>query len=175
MLWFNASHERDVVPLLGTLASARRRAPCSGRSSRPSSSSSSSSSSVNEDDAPLFDEAWFMKVNPARPSRFAPPTAREILAPHAVSPAVVGQEVGSATSGLPGGSIDTTNGEGPQDAASSGRPEEKEEEASAETGEGAWQRTLQRVNMLSRGCCFKGPLGALEVCSCCGDAMRSLR
>lgn len=152
VLWFNASHERDVVPLLGTLASARRRAPCGRRSN-------SSSTNVNEDredDAPLFDEAWFMEVDPARPSRFAPPTAQEILTPHVLSPAVapvVGQEaegaaavddVGSTTS-TPVGSKDTARDEGPPDAASVGRREEEKEEASAETGAGAWQRTLQQV------------------------------
>eukprot|EP00752_Nemacystus_decipiens_P006525 g5876.t1 len=136
VLWFNASHERDVVPLLGILASARRRVLRTG------SSNSSTGNNANEDDAPLFDEAWFMKVNSARPSRFALPTAQEILGPHAMSPAVVGQEMDSTTSSLPGGSKDTARDEVPA-AAMSGRQEKKE--ASAETGEGAWQRTLQQV------------------------------
>lgn len=136
MLWFNASHERDVVPLLDPLASARQRVAC--RRSRKSGNNSGvddDGDDGDEADAPLFDEAWFMEVNPGRPSRFTPPTVQEILSPHGVLPVAV-----------------TRGGVGheppPDDEVLQSREkeeEEKERDGGAEAKAGAWQRTLQQV------------------------------
>ncbi|CAN0414824.1 unnamed protein product, partial [Ectocarpus sp. 8 AP-2014] len=86
VLWFNASHERDVVPLLDMLASARRREACDGSSGNATNTTNRDDDDDADGDTPLFDEAWFMEVNPGRPSRFRLPTAQEILAPHGISP-----------------------------------------------------------------------------------------
>ncbi|CAM9246621.1 unnamed protein product [Pylaiella littoralis] len=145
VLWFNASHERDVVPLLGPLASARKRVPCR-RSRRgdddvdvddgDGSNGGVVEGDDNDDevDAPLFDDAWFMEVNLGRPSRFTPPTVQEILSPLGVSPAAV------AHAGAGHG--------GPPDAEEVRRREVEEKEGKyggAEAKAGAWQRTLQQV------------------------------
>lgn len=85
MLWFNTSHERDVVPLLEPLASARAaRGAGDGRGERP-----------------LFDEAWFMEVKAGRPSRVRTPTAAEILRPRGLCVATGEHEVEGA-GGVPG-------------------------------------------------------------------------
>ncbi|CAM9652219.1 unnamed protein product [Scytosiphon promiscuus] len=149
ILWFNASHERDVVPLLDMLASARRRAQQGGASNNNHSSSTIGAISrgivtredgsgdgdgdtkSDGDDVPLFDEAWFMEVNPGRPSRFKPPTAEEILAPLGIHPSPVAPPAADAA--RLEGAADT--------AASSGR--RAEEGGGAATG--AWQRTLEQV------------------------------
>lgn len=101
-----------------------------------------------------------MEVDSARPSRFAPPTAQEILAPHGMSPAVasvVGPEaegaavvddLSSPSCDLPAELKYTACRKEPPDTALLGSREEKEEKASAETGAGAWQRTLQQVTSL---------------------------
>lgn len=137
ILWFNASHERDIVPLLDMLASARRR----GKETNHNHSSSRNESSGDvddDDDTPLFDEAWFMEVTPGRPSRFRHPTAQEILAPLGVSPSAgVATAVANAATATREATLD-----GPSDGAvSSGRQQDAEEGA----GAGAWQRTLKQV------------------------------
>lgn len=125
MLWFNASHERDVVPLLDSLASARARTY--GQQLEDGVNNNNNGSTDDRvqlgDDAPLFDSAWFMEVPPGRPSRVTPPTAQEILAPHGM---------GAASSGAHA----CTSGEGERgDTAPEAR----------ETGAGVWQRTLEQV------------------------------
>lgn len=142
MLWFNASHERDVVPLLDMLASARRREPCSGGASGNATNTTDKDGDA-DGDAPLFDEAWFMEVNPGRPSRFKPPTAQEILAPHGMSPAVAG--IAGASSVGCGPFSDDPKGEEPSGGAAPGCGEEKAGGAGAGSGAGAWQRTLEQV------------------------------
>lgn len=151
MLWFNASHERDVVPLLDMLASARRREPCSGASGNATNTTTKDD---DDDDAdrgtPLFDEAWFMEVNPGRPSRFKPPTAEEILAPHGMSPAVAAAAatpagIAEASSAGSGPCSDDPSGEGPSGGAAAGRGDENADGAGAGSRAGAWQRTLEQV------------------------------
>lgn len=140
VLWFNASHERDVVPLLAPLASARQPVPCrrKSRGNRRSGNNvdvdagDGSNGNIDNDeeeaDAPLFDEAWFMEVNPGRPSRLTPPTVQEILSPHGVSLVAVARGEGGAL-----------------------RHQEEGEEVKCDGTEakaGAWQRTLQQVTFV---------------------------
>ncbi|CBJ26031.1 conserved unknown protein [Ectocarpus siliculosus] len=150
VLWFNASHERDVVPLLDMLASARRRESCDGSSGNATNTTNKDDDDDADGDTPLFDEAWFMEVIPGRPSRFKLPTAQEILAPHGISPAVAAAAATSA--GMAGASSvssgpcsDDPSGEEPAGGAAPGCGEEKADGAGAGSGAGAWQRTLEQV------------------------------
>lgn len=162
MLWFNASHERDIVPLLDALASARRRA--SSRRLEDSNSNAATSDDGdgddNKDDGPLFDEAWFMEVNPGRPSRFAHPTAQELLAPHYPPPASVASVVSGGSEGnstmeddVPkeSAAVSSRSGfagakaAGPTEAIAAPEGGEDKKPAAEDAEAGAWQRTLQQV------------------------------
>lgn len=125
VLWFNASHERDVVPLLDSLASARARlyGQQIGDGVDNNSNGSTDGRAQFDDGVPLFDSAWFMEVPPARPSRVTPPTAQEILAPHGM---------GAASSGA----YACTSAEGDRGDTA---PE------ALEAGTAVWQRTLEQV------------------------------
>ncbi|CAM9818258.1 unnamed protein product [Ectocarpus sp. 12 AP-2014] len=150
VLWFNASHERDVLPLLEMLASARRREPCNGSSGNATNTTKKDDDDDADGDKPLFEEAWFMEVHPGRPSRFKLPTAREILAPHGMFPAV--PAAAATPAGMAGASSvgsgpcsDDPSGEEPSGGAAPGCGEEKADGAGAGSGAGAWQRTLEQV------------------------------
>ncbi len=166
VLWFNASHERDIVPLLDTLASARRRASSRRREDSNSNIATNDDEDDDDDDddkddAPLFDEAWFMEVNPGRPSRFAHPTAQELLAPHFPPPASVASVVSSGGSGGVSKVVDDVLKEsaavssrsefagatpaGQTEAAAAPESGKDEKTATEEAEAGAWQRTLQQV------------------------------
>lgn len=125
VLWFNASHERDIVPLLDSLASARARTYGQqiGGCVNNNSNGSTDGRAQFDDGAPLFDSAWFMEVPPARPSQVTPPTAQEILAPHGLGAASSGAHACTSAEGERG---DTA-------------PEVRE------AGTAVWQRTLEQV------------------------------
>ena len=112
VLWFYASHERDVVPLLEALASAR-----ASHASMIGALELRRSEDAKEE-GPLFDEVCFMEFNSGRPSRFTPPTARELLSRHDV-PVV---------------SLD--------------QMESNEDSDPRGHGSGDWQRTLEQVTGL---------------------------
>lgn len=121
----------------------------------------------DDDDAPLFDAVWFLMVSPGRPSRFTPPTAKEILAPHGVSLAPVGH--GGAVGGTR--AVDLV---GKNDAVSCGAEEEGEgrsgtaPEFQKDTATGAWQRTLEQVTcyMVKYFLCLFRCLSMGVLCRC---------
>lgn len=91
VLWFHASHERDVLALLDPLASAR---VCETRESHSKNSHRAVEGlgvAEHDSSAVLFDEVYFMKLSSMRPSRFKPPTAREILQPYGLPVATEAQ------------------------------------------------------------------------------------
>lgn len=172
VLWFYASHERDMLSLLDMLASARapHQSECN-RTGHPHIDDDSGAASMNEGvdaagndaddcnvgadrhDAPLFDMACFMEVIPGRPSRFMLPTATEILARHGVacvpfdSPEMVQAEadVGSDSKECQvKETMQGVHGGGDETTKESTREGvgERNEES---TVPGAWQRTLQQV------------------------------
>lgn len=130
------------MPLLDTLASARAARSCNMLDTlNDRCDRETEKDAIAHDDAPLFDAAWFMEVNPGRPSRFTPPTADNILAPHGVPlvPIRRGTALGvdvAASVGPSGSGLPSSGSEGQQGVA----PE------SPEDGAGAWQRTLEEVN-----------------------------
>lgn len=147
VLWFNASHERDVLPLLDLLASARARTHGHKIRGCGNISDSSPDGLAQDDDAPLFDSACFMEVPPARPSRITPPTAQEILAPRGMSPVDQANAEG----------LGAVSSEACACAAGEGERGDTVPEA-REVGSGGWQRTLEQVISLRRFSVF---------CRCC--------
>lgn len=113
----------------------------------------------DRDDEPLFDEAWFVEVTPARPSRFTPATATEILTPHGLSTPIVADDP----------SKHSNTGNEKLNAASDGctvreRSDERVRQQGAGQTEvqghgvaGVWQRTLQQVN--TRSSCMVSEFG----------------
>lgn len=88
VLCFNASHERDILPLLNPLVRARARDINTLVTTEVRQTDARIQENNNEDcdeGKPLFDAVWFVKVPSARPSRFTPATAQEILARHGLS------------------------------------------------------------------------------------------
>lgn len=111
-LWFHASHERDVVPLLEMLSDAQ--------TSRVSEDDHGELGAHHGEDekngsVSLFDEVCFVEIDSGRPSRFTPPTAKEILSRHNIPVVSLDNETSSEASGSLG------------------------------YGSGAWQRTMEQV------------------------------
>lgn len=135
VLWFHASHERDVVSLLEPLVSARGGDVDALQAENSSTSAPGSQENLSLSDdgrhLPFFDEAWFMGIKQVRPSRFAPPTAREILRGHGLDVQGVSEGPGRTQSA---NSLRVTVE--PDEA--SGRSQGAESTA-------GWQRTLEQV------------------------------
>lgn len=167
VLLFHTSHERNVFPLLEALASARAasdvhsntdgdgpdneqgKISC-GRDAVQNSccGGGDEHKEVDDDNAPLFDEAWFIEVPRGRPSRHSHPSAEEILAPYGVPLARAGDH-GTAD----GDPIVTAAGSSAghnfmNRSKLSCSVERHKLELRKRNGGGPWQHTLEQVILL---------------------------
>lgn len=145
VLWFNTSHERNLVPLLDPLASARE--PARGMIGETSDLAGRGVeyNKPGYQVRPLFDEAWFMELAPGRPSRFTPATAKEILQPYGLSTTTV-ESMKEATPAAKRRNNSTSLCRPNEDRGKEGgTASSNEQPRRAAEAMGGWQQTLEQV------------------------------